>query len=520
MAREKDECYTNQSVSDVFKNVGEIGDPCHARGLRHPMYNILMTALLGFLCGCNSYRGIYRFFHPEDPLKRAELQRQLEVLMDLKHGVPHYSTASRRVAALDPDVLVTMTADFMASLLPESLPEGEKHFCLDGKAIRASLNKSRAGNNFYIVNVVMAGTYLFLNQIAVGPKRQEGKVIEDNIVLLLNGQQGHCTMDAMGTKKTIVDMLCGMGCDATLPVKKNNDNLRKGILTFLEQNVENAPELVSHIVDLNNYTEQDAPSDVIVNTVTNVYEEDNRQAEDGVEEVPRPLQTLSLFDGLYGYRPFSDLEAIQAAELDKTHSQLHYVKVGDQLVKMVSSHGRLERREVELITDPDAVEAFLIANNTFGGWSQVTALGQVTRYRGEQVRDPETKKMVWNITVTRTPYITTANIGSIEYECLIREHWNIENWHRVLDTVFLEDQCTTRKGSAPENLSCLRKLAANLVVVEMAAKRPYEERFSSGLDSESHLKGFVETMATMKMNIRSLCGKLLHRIRSPYKKAQ
>ena len=56
MAREKDECYTNQSVSDVFKNVGEIGDPCHARGLRHPMYNILMTALLGFLCGCNSYR--------------------------------------------------------------------------------------------------------------------------------------------------------------------------------------------------------------------------------------------------------------------------------------------------------------------------------------------------------------------------------------------------------------------------------------------------------------------------------
>ena len=51
MAREKDEAYTSQPILDVFKEIGEQGDKRDSRGLRHPMYCILVLVLLGFLFG-------------------------------------------------------------------------------------------------------------------------------------------------------------------------------------------------------------------------------------------------------------------------------------------------------------------------------------------------------------------------------------------------------------------------------------------------------------------------------------
>ena len=50
------------------------------------------------------------------------------------------------------------------------------------------------------------------------------------------------------------------------------------------------------------------------------------------------------------------------------------------------------------------------------------------------------------------------------YNSLARGHWGVENhlhWH--LDVTFREDDCQTRKGNAPENLSTLRKLALQII---------------------------------------------------------
>ena len=43
-----------------------------------------------------------------------------------------------------------------------------------------------------------------------------------------------------------------------------------------------------------------------------------------------------------------------------------------------------------------------------------------------------------------------------------RAHWGIENnLHWVLDVLFDEDACRSRKDHAPENLAAIRKLAIN-----------------------------------------------------------
>ena len=47
---------------------------------------------------------------------------------------------------------------------------------------------------------------------------------------------------------------------------------------------------------------------------------------------------------------------------------------------------------------------------------------------------------------------------------VVRSHWGIENQlHWVLDVVFDEDAARNRKGSGPQNLAILRKLALNLL---------------------------------------------------------
>jgi predicted transposase YbfD/YdcC len=47
---------------------------------------------------------------------------------------------------------------------------------------------------------------------------------------------------------------------------------------------------------------------------------------------------------------------------------------------------------------------------------------------------------------------------------VVRAHWGIENnLYWVLDVLFAEDACRTRKDHAPENLAVIRKLAINIL---------------------------------------------------------
>ena len=47
-----------------------------------------------------------------------------------------------------------------------------------------------------------------------------------------------------------------------------------------------------------------------------------------------------------------------------------------------------------------------------------------------------------------------------------RSHWTVELFHFCLDTAYMEDRCTARKGNGMQNRSLLRKLVMNLAKLD------------------------------------------------------
>ena len=61
-------------------------------------------------------------------------------------------------------------------------------------------------------------------------------------------------------------------------------------------------------------------------------------------------------------------------------------------------------------------------------------------------------------------YVLSKYIPAKRFLQVVRSHWSIENQlHWVLDVVFGEDACRTRKDNGPENFATLRRNAVNLI---------------------------------------------------------
>jgi hypothetical protein len=125
-------------------------------------------------------------------------------------------------------------------------------------------------------------------------------------------------------------------------------------------------------------------------------------------------------------------------------------------------HGRLERREVRVVTDIDWLE-----NKKM--WKDLNSIIQYRTFRtilgGETVR-------------TDQYYISSAGFFADEFGKYIRGHWSIENnLHWCLDVIFREDGSRARTGNGALNLNIMRKLALK----RLRALKVYKKRYSAKL---------------------------------------
>jgi predicted transposase YbfD/YdcC len=115
--------------------------------------------------------------------------------------------------------------------------------------------------------------------------------------------------------------------------------------------------------------------------------------------------------------------------------------------RSTKAHDRSERRQAIVVPAPQLAREY--------NFPDIAAVGRIESWRAEAGK-PATRKVRY--------FLTSRRLAPKKLLAVVRAHWGIENnLHWMLDMVFDEDACRSRKDHAPENLAVIRKLALNIL---------------------------------------------------------
>jgi predicted transposase YbfD/YdcC len=111
------------------------------------------------------------------------------------------------------------------------------------------------------------------------------------------------------------------------------------------------------------------------------------------------------------------------------------------------SHGRIERRQARVVPAPQLAEQYVFPD--------IVAVARIDSWRSTSAQPAKPKARF---------FLLSCKLSANRLLEVVRTHWSIENHlHWVLDVLFAEDACRSRKDHAPENLAAIRKLAINIL---------------------------------------------------------
>lgn len=194
------------------------------RTLKHLLCDILVIAVLTYMCGYETYEDMEEF-------TRFNL-KYLRKFLELPGGVPSHDTFRRVLQLLKPEALEKGFEQWVNAIRKKHGKAAQ--VALDGKALRGAKNGKNGEGIPYIVGAwadTMGG--LYLGQVQVQKKSNEIKAIPE-ILEKLELKGCLVTIDAIGTNKKIAEKILKQDADYCLALKMNQKNLYEDIQLYFE----------------------------------------------------------------------------------------------------------------------------------------------------------------------------------------------------------------------------------------------------------------------------------------------
>ena len=202
--------------------VESVPDGRRARGLRHPLPDVLFIILVGVLAGCDDAEAIEDFAEDNTDWFKQRC--------GLRHGVPSQDTYLRVLAAMDPTAFEEVFRKWVGELWDVA---GTDHVAIDGKSLRRSFDRAANLSPVHSVAAWASELGLVLGSVPVEAKENEIVAIP-RLLKLIDVKGATVTIDAMGCQTAIAGAIHEAGGHYLLAVKGNQPSLRRQMGAFFE----------------------------------------------------------------------------------------------------------------------------------------------------------------------------------------------------------------------------------------------------------------------------------------------
>ena len=224
----------------LTESFATLTDPRVKQTRWHKLVDIVMIAVCGAICECNSWEDLPRY-------RRAK-KDWLKGFLELPNGIPSADTFARVFQRLKVDEFLECLSSIASVLRRE---ESQEVVAIDGQTLRGSGNGQTGRHPLHLVRAWAATNRLVLGQQACAEKSNEITAIPQ-LLKVIDIEGAIVTIDAMGCQTEIADGIIERKADYVLAVKDNQPTLHTEIRQAFEQVLEPAtsgfkPAFIEHV---------------------------------------------------------------------------------------------------------------------------------------------------------------------------------------------------------------------------------------------------------------------------------
>jgi predicted transposase YbfD/YdcC len=195
-------------------------DPRQCNKTGHNLFEIIFISLCGYICGANSWDGVFEFAKAREAWLRNHIS--------LANGIPSRVTYWRTFSSLNPQNFQKCFLKWSHTLIGPS-----KHIAIDGKALRGVYDPDNSQSSMILVSAWATDRGILLGQVKTDVKSNEITAIPKLLDLIFI-KDCLVSIDAAGCQVDIAKKIADLEGDYLFSLKGNQGSLKDDVEHFFQ----------------------------------------------------------------------------------------------------------------------------------------------------------------------------------------------------------------------------------------------------------------------------------------------